>query len=537
MTPIEYIEACLDRADQFSPLHIPYIDDVDFTKITGMHELFKNCRAYPMFQLDLNKVPAWVKDEIEALLASDSDDLHKTGNERDIRKCVHDHDQAKGTSWKELAPKLEMFMTERDTTPIMNAKEVLDAISPTMCLAKWNSLTINFLTGENHSCHHPGMHKIPDEVADNPHLLHNTPHKMEARQQMLDGKRPPECAYCWKHEDNGFLSDRHIKSKNYLPKVIPIIKSGVGPEYFTSYVELVFDNVCNFMCIYCTPRASSKWNARAREPFGGRAGMQPIIPVSKSEDNKFTDAFWKLWPDWYPKLHRLRVSGGEPLLSKHTWKLFDYIRENPRDMHFEINSNLGVPDNLIDKLIENINSVKNPMIVHSSAEATGDHQNYIRNGMDYDKWLKNVRRILTETNAQFSLMTTINMLSFATIDKLFNEMYKLKKEFGRTRIYFIPTNLMHPDNLALTQLPRMLKDVCKSSLEAVLANPKNEIKDHEKLGIERIIAFMYSAEADVSAYKYSMKYFDSYDETTGMSFGKTFPVLKHLMLTEMSAHA
>ncbi len=170
----------------------------------------------------------------------------------------------------------ELFTTEwgylsQYEALVQDVKDLLNSISPTFCLSKWNEVTINLARSGNHSCCRTEL-EISDlaEVIENPQAIHNSKSKQASREMMLTGVRSPECAYCWKHEDNGFLSDRHIKSKNYLPKVIPIIKSGVGPEYFTSYVELVFDNVCNFMCIYCTPRASSKWNARAREPFGGR---------------------------------------------------------------------------------------------------------------------------------------------------------------------------------------------------------------------------------------------------------------------------
>ena len=51
--------------------------------------------------------------------------------------------------------------------------------------------------------------------------------------------------------------------------------------------------------------------------------------------------------DLYHDLHTFRITGGEPLMSKDTWKVLDYIIEtdNPnKNLSLAINSNLGVPD-------------------------------------------------------------------------------------------------------------------------------------------------------------------------------------------------
>lgn len=79
------------------------------------------------------------------------------------------------------------------------------------------------------------------------------------------------------------------------------------------------------------------------------------MPIHHTEHNPYVEAFWKWWPDLYRDLHTFRITGGEPLLSKDTWKILDYIIEQPnpnKKLNLAINSNLGVPDNLVDKLIE-----------------------------------------------------------------------------------------------------------------------------------------------------------------------------------------
>jgi hypothetical protein len=77
------------------------------------------------------------------------------------------------------------------------AKDKLDTISPSMCLAKWSQVSLHLPTGLNNSCYHPPLHKIDaEEVARDPAALHNTALKKQQRKKMIEGQRPSECSYC-----------------------------------------------------------------------------------------------------------------------------------------------------------------------------------------------------------------------------------------------------------------------------------------------------------------------------------------------------
>ena len=96
------------------------------------------------------------------------------------------------------------------------AQQELDAISPTMCYAKWAQVSMHLTNGMTHSCYHPPTHKIDlEELKANPSALHNTSEKKEQRKDMLQGKRPAGCSYCWRIEDVGGRSDRVYRSGEY----------------------------------------------------------------------------------------------------------------------------------------------------------------------------------------------------------------------------------------------------------------------------------------------------------------------------------
>ena len=78
-----------------------------------------------------------------------------------------------------------------------NAKKKLAEVSPTMCLAKWNQVSLHLPTGLTNSCYPPPLHEIDaDKVKSNPAALHNTAEKLKQREQMLKGERPDGCSYC-----------------------------------------------------------------------------------------------------------------------------------------------------------------------------------------------------------------------------------------------------------------------------------------------------------------------------------------------------
>ena len=149
----------------------------------------------------------------------------------------------------------------------VEAKKKLDTMSPTMCLAKWNQVSLHLPTGLTNSCYHPPLHEIDaTQLEKNPAALHNTAEKLDQRFKMLQGERPDGCSYCWKMEDAGEMSDRHYRSgepwaMDSFDEIVDNPLADVNP----SYVEVNFNNVCNLSCSYCSPQFSSTWTAESKE--------------------------------------------------------------------------------------------------------------------------------------------------------------------------------------------------------------------------------------------------------------------------------
>lgn len=350
-------------------------------------------------------------------------------------------------------------------------------LGPTLCLAKWTQSNIYLASGTTHSCHHPIPHKIPlIEISDNPSSLHNTSYKIKQRQDMLDGVKPNECSYCWKIEEQGHISDRITKSfckwsRPFYNEILDQGSAGSDPKY----LEVSFDNTCNLKCSYCGPAYSSKWVEELKQ-FGpwldNHHGFDNIL---NREYNPYIEAFWKWWPKLYKNLITFRITGGEPLLSKHTYKVLDKLKQNPnKKLNLGINTNLSVPDNIIDKFIDQVKDVEvKKLVIHTSCDAYGSSAEYARNGLNYNKWLLNCNRILTELpNAKLDIMITYNIFSVTSFLDFLKDIKKLKTKpwYKKSRVTVSISYLRNPSQLAIWALPKSYCSYLEQQVEYMKSN-------------------------------------------------------------------
>ena len=454
-----------------------------------------------------------------------------------------------------------------DNPLYIDTKKKLDEVGSGMCLAKWTQVTLQLQNGHNHSCHHPRTHKINlNEIKRNPSALHNTGYKKKRRREMLTGSRPKECDYCWNVEDNSDrFSDRVFKSAESwsLPHMEEITNSDWREDYNPKYVEVAFSNACNFKCSYCGPAYSSTWMEEINK-HGGYPTTDKFndnmwlerenkMPIPHRDYNPYVEAFWKWWPDLYRDLHTFRITGGEPLLSKDTWKVLDYVieQENPnKELQLAINSNLGVPDELIDRFIEKIQKIEDEervreFIVFTSVDTWGKQAEYIRTGLEFNRFWDNVNKILEKCpRVNLTIMSTYNALSVPNYEKLLYGLYDLKKQYGgsdrywNSAIFLDSSYLRYPQHQTVQILPKKWdKEILKQAQVAdFLGVPKFDHKyigysDIEIQKIKRIydwkVTNWMDKEKHVKNYQYNFyRYVTEHDKRRGTNFIETFPELE-----------
>ena len=387
-----------------------------------------------------------------------------------------------------MTKKLKDYTWDRNSTgaiqlnsqSVSQIKNVLDDTGPGFCLAKFTQVTMHLGTGMVHSCHHPSPHKIPlEEIQKDYRALFNTSALRTARRKMIFQKeRPKECEYCWRVEDSGGNSDRQYKSLEpwAIENYDTIAEYEDNQMIAPTYLEVSFSNACNMKCIYCGPEFSSSWvdDLKTKGPIKllegtsseqWAQGWQDLdtLNFKNREFNPYIDAFWKWFPEVYTGLKHYRITGGEPLLSKETFKSIQWFIDNPNpNLEFSINSNFMVPDKLWDKFVDSIqvlaqgDNVKK-LTIYTSVEAWGKRAEYLRPGLDFELFRKRYEQILALGNVRCVIMSAFNVLSISSMEQLLTWVYEMKIKYNPNKsLTYIETNrgyasknksLAHMDNL------------------------------------------------------------------------------------------
>ena len=447
-----------------------------------------------------------------------------------------------------------------------NAERMRNQLGPARCYAKWKQVSLHLTTGMTNSCYHPPLHKIPVELlADNPSALHNTPYKKEQRKIMLRNERPTECQYCWNMEDLGELSDRHYRSGEPWADINLDELSG-DEDVVPSYVEVNFSNVCNLACSYCSPQFSSTWmeDAQRHGAFPTRVphndpnhfnGARRPIPVR--EHNPYLEAFWQWWPRLYPKLRHFRMTGGEPILDKNTYKVFDYILASPHpELHIDVTSNFSVPTDIFMKYVEYVKRLCGTPIEHFMQYVsidTGDwtQAQYIRRGLHSTQFLANVNTYLDNVTEKNSLtfIITLNNLSVVGIDQLLDLILEYRARYSRTyqKIWFDTPVLRNPRWQSLQILPESYQRRMTQAIDFMRDNlmPDDSFvgfKDYEIQRMERALAWMREPQdpAEIKSARADFyRFFNEYNIRIANDpnlFAKVFPEM-HMFWSECEMHA
>jgi hypothetical protein len=422
----------------------------------------------------------------------------------------------------------------------------IDDVSESFCLAKYLQLSLHLQNGHNHSCHHPPTHKIsPLEVSVDPSALHNTRYKKFIRSEMRKGIKPSECDYCWRAEEAGLRSDRHLKSEDYwaAPFFSEVRDSGDGAKILPRYLEVAFENACNFKCIYCSPQFSSRWTQEILEfgpyptsdSFGNlkKLAQDSRLPIAANESNPYVEAFWKWWPNLRSELRVLRITGGEPLLSRHTWRIFeDIVRDPLPKLELALNSNFGVEEINIERLAEQVERIQGKVsrfVLFVSLDTVGKQAEYLRYGLGFEQFQKNLRTFLSLVKGKQRLthMVTVNALSLSGLTNLLRSIIELKQEFPQHSFGVDLPYLRHPSYLSMWILPKSYGHYLQEALTFAQEHSGPDGFDLNELKkIEKLHALFYAEPVPPSGdlvFRDFFRFIQECDRRRKLDFSSVFP--------------
>jgi organic radical activating enzyme len=357
-------------------------------------------------------------------------------------------------------------------------------------------------------------------------------------------------------EDLAQMSDRHYRSGEPWAAIdFDRIANSTGEEddIIPSYVEVNFNNACNLACSYCSPQYSSTW-AQEIERYGGYptavihndpshfTGDRRVIP--NREHNPYLEAFWQWWPRLYPQLRHFRMTGGEPLMDRNTYRVFDYVLALPKpDLHLNVTSNFSVEQKLFDQYLDYVKRLCATNIEHFMQYVSLDsgnpaHAQYIRHGLQYRRLWTNVNRFLGEIPYRNSLtfIITMNNLTVLGLQQQLEWILDLRRQYSTTyqRVWFDTPVLRQPVWQSLQILPPAYSGIMERVADwmelhrSESGDSMHGFRDFEIQRLRRDIAWMKKGhEQDWTQARADFyRFFSEHDRRRGTDFLATFPEMR-----------
>jgi len=274
----------------------------------------------------------------------------------------------------------------------------------------------------------------------------NNPKVKQLKQDIINGVPNSYCSYCKGCEDNAGESQRQ-----YFDKFKMTDEKLYDPNVFDlMMVDMRWNNLCNLNCAYCDPMWSTTW-----QKVKG-------IPMSDLKTNHYVSVL-QLVKDSKDNMEAIIMGGGEPLL--HTQNV-DLLQSLNYDIGIDIMTNLST--NLTHSAVYAELAKKKYVNWCVSFENIGDQFEYVRHGATWDRMVKNLELIKTNTTHTYMLKPTYNLLSATRL----KEIYKLCNDLD-FEIHW--QTLIHPNTLCVTEFSKPVRDIFLKSIDELLNSEEYSI--------------------------------------------------------------
>lgn len=353
------------------------------------------------------------------------------------------------------------------------------------CLAPWVHAYISPL-GERRICCASIDNQI--DIAQNTQIplqdFWNGPYIKSIRCKMLKGEKLPQCQVC----DEKILSIDIYKNyfnKKLFPHLMAEAISRTREDGHTDMQPISFNyrisNVCNFKCRMCSDEASS---AIENENKRMNRNADHIDHWTNLENKKKLNQFIKdvaekeLWNAVNEKsIQEIYWVGGEPLLMKFHWEVMNQLVESKHSLNTWVryNTNLSVLSFKQYNLLEILPQFKNVELL-VSIDGTHEIGEYIRDGLIWKEWVKNLEQclFLKDIYGRWAVTLDITLTSpgLFSLKKLIDLAVNLKLNMiVKTTYSFDSTIIMSPLMIPRIYLDEILDDLIIYAISFLSVHP------------------------------------------------------------------
>lgn len=282
------------------------------------------------------------------------------------------------------------------------------------------------------------------------------------KRELLGDDKSSRCHGCYLEEEQGHTSKRqneNLKSAIWNKHFDRSFNEAPARDSFlnlepTMYREWHLDlgNECNLACKMCNADASSKIETLYRRWDLPVEYTSKKLWINQPDADDFIEQIIEA-----PKLKRIHIMGGEPLIQPKFKQLVKKLSECRPDISFSFVSNATKFDDEILEYLSKFSSVD----VELSVETIDPVNDYIRQGSKVDNVVDIIERWISHRTDKFNIVLrpTPSILSVSRYKSLLEFAYK-------HRLIVMSVILSSPDYLRISLLPTKYRQPIIDGLRA-----------------------------------------------------------------------
>ena len=304
----------------------------------------------------------------------------------------------------------------------------------------------------------------------------NSDYMKGIRRDLMQGNIIPQCDTCNFKLLNAQVYRQHF-NRMYANQIDEAFEktddTGHTGMQVTSF-DYRFSNLCNFTCRMCGDMLSSSWEAESKkngdfdyneDPWGHKDVQKEI---QKFHDQQIVKEFTEAIEE--KRIKEFYWCGGEPLMWKIHWTSMQRVVDlgYADQVYARYNSNMSrinfYGKNLFDDCLKYFKDWQ----ICASIDGTEEVGEYIRTGLNYQEWLKNIKyaKKFARHPRQLQLDLTVTLPGLFDLEN----MYKLSKNLKLVLLFkkvfgFGAKNLWSPLCLPKDILHEIIDDVIEKTNE------------------------------------------------------------------------
>jgi MoaA/NifB/PqqE/SkfB family radical SAM enzyme len=242
----------------------------------------------------------------------------------------------------------------------------------------------------------------------------------QLKDDMLAGKKPSACDYCYQLENGGGCSPRQKHNdKN------EVIYQGILEKNYQSapnQLHLRLSNICDLSCRTCNAFCSTSWN---KDSLSLKKINEPLNLDLFNINQKISTEILELCKN----VNDLYISGGEPFMDPRMETILASLCHSQSIPKKEINiqTNLSAEYIFQEKYLEKLRKLDS-LYLSLSIDGLGAKGEFIRKGLNWNSFEKNLSRLCKELpKATLIITPTISIYNAFHILEFLEYFLKLDK--------------------------------------------------------------------------------------------------------------